>query len=76
MSIRVRGINRLSIGLQSTNNEELKALGTIHTYDQFLKTYELARNAGFENINIDLMSGLPYQTLDKFLESLQTVIRL
>ena len=41
-----------------------------------LKTYELARNAGFENINIDLMSGLPYQTLDKFLESLQTVIRL
>ena len=40
------------------------------------KTYELARNAGFENINIDLMSGLPYQTLDKFLESLQTVIRL
>ena len=70
------GINRLSIGLQSTNNEELKALGRIHTYDQFLKTYELARNAGFENINIDLMSGLPYQTLDKFLESLQTVIRL
>ena len=66
------GINRLSIGLQSTNNEELKALGRIHTYDQFLKTYELARNAGFENINIDLMSGLPYQTLDKFLESLQT----
>ena len=60
------GINRLSIGLQSTNNEELKALGRIHTYDQFLKTYELARNAGFENINIDLMSGLPYQTLDKF----------
>ena len=70
------GINRLSIGLQSTNNEELKALGRIHTYDQFLKTYELARNAGFENINIDLMSGLPYQTLDKFLDSLQTVIRL
>ncbi len=70
------GINRLSIGLQSTNNEELKALGRIHTCDQFLKTYELARNAGFENINIDLMSGLPYQTLDKFLESLQTVIRL
>lgn len=60
------GINRLSIGLQSTNNEELKALGRIHTCDQFLKTYELARNAGFENINIDLMSGLPYQTLDKF----------
>ena len=70
------GINRLSIGLQSANNDELKALGRIHTYEQFLKTYELARDAGFENINIDLMSGLPYQTLQRFLNSLQTVIRL
>lgn len=70
------GINRLSIGLQSANNLELKLLGRIHTYEQFLKTYELARDAGFENINIDLMSGLPYQTLEKFLYSLQTVVRL
>ena len=70
------GINRLSIGLQSARNEELKLLGRIHTYEQFLKTYELARAAGYDNINIDLISGLPYQKLDQFLYSLQTVIRL
>ena len=70
------GINRLSIGLQSADNEELKILGRIHTYEQFLKTYELARNGGFSNINIDLISGLPYQTLEKFLRTLQHVVRL
>lgn len=69
-------INRLSIGLQSADNEELKLLGRIHTYEQFLKTYELARNAGFSNINIDLISGIPYQNLEKFLRTLQQVIRL
>lgn len=73
---RNAGINRISIGLQSTDDTELKLLGRIHTYEQFLKTYELARDAGFENINIDLMSGLPYQTLEKFLNSLQIVVRL
>ena len=51
-------------------------LGRIHTYEQFLKTYELARNAGFTNINVDLMSGLPYQTADKFADTLQQIIRL
>lgn len=69
-------INRLSIGLQSTDNEELKILGRIHTYEQFLKSYESARVAGFDNINIDIMSGLPYQTTDKFLDTLYKVIRL
>ena len=73
---RTYGINRLSIGLQSPDDRELKILGRIHNYEQFLETYRSAREAGFDNINIDLMSGLPYQTLDKFLESLQTVIRL
>lgn len=73
---RRAGINRLSIGLQSTNNEELKLLGRIHTYEQFLKTYELARNAGYTNINIDLMSGLPHQSAESFADSLQKVIRL
>ena len=73
---RRAGINRLSIGLQSTNNTELKTLGRIHTYEQFLKTYELARNEGFTNINVDLMSGLPYQTTKKFLHSLKKVISL
>lgn len=70
------GINRLSIGLQSTDNTELKLLGRIHTFEQFLKTYELARNAGYDNINVDLISGLPHQTLEKFMHSLQHVIRL
>ncbi len=70
------GINRLSIGLQSTNNTELKTLGRIHTYEQFLKTYELARNEGFTNINVDLMSGLPHQSAESFADTLQRVIRL
>jgi oxygen-independent coproporphyrinogen-3 oxidase len=70
------GINRLSIGLQSADNEELKLLGRIHTYEQFLKTYTLARSADYHNINIDLMSGIPYQNLDKFLYTLQQVVRL
>lgn len=70
------GINRLSIGLQSTDNEELKLLGRVHTYEQFLKTYEMARVSGFQNINVDLMSGLPYQTADKFVRSLKKVISL
>ena len=73
---RRAGINRLSIGLQSANNEELKVLGRIHTYEQFLKTYELARNAGYTNINIDLMSGLPRQSAESFADTLQRVIRL
>lgn len=73
---RRAGINRLSIGLQSANNEELKVLGRIHTYEQFLKTYELARNAGYTNINVDLMSGLPHQSAESFADTLQKVIRL
>lgn len=73
---RASGINRLSVGLQSADNEELKLLGRIHTYEQFLKTYELARNAGFTNVNVDIMSGLPYQTLEKYMRTLQQVIRL
>ncbi len=56
------GINRLSFGLQSADNEELQKLGRIHTWEQFLKSYEAARTAGFTNINVDLMSALPGQT--------------
>ncbi len=70
------GINRLSIGLQSANDEELKALGRIHDYRQFLQTYEDARKAGFNNINIDLMSALPGQTLASYGETLQKVVAL
>lgn len=70
------GINRLSIGLQSTNNEILKTIGRIHNYEQFLNTYNWATEIGFNNINIDLMLGLPTQTLLDLKQSLQEVIGL
>lgn len=70
------GINRLSIGLQSTNNKELKLLGRIHTYEEFLENYHLARELGYSNINIDLMSGLPGQSVEAWEESLQKVLAL
>lgn len=70
------GINRLSIGLQSTWDDELKMLGRIHTYEEFLEGYQLAREAGFQNVNIDLMSGLPNQTMEKWEMTLQRIIDL
>lgn len=70
------GINRLSIGLQSADNEELKMLGRVHTYEQFLRNYEMARSCGFGNINIDLMDCLPGHTAHKFYQTLIQVIRL
>ena len=73
---RRSGINRLSIGLQSVHNEELKILGRIHTFEQFLKTYDMARKHGFSNINIDLMSSLPGQTPEIFCDSLYQVLKL
>lgn len=74
--IKGAGFNRLSIGLQSANNEELKLLGRIHTYEQFLDTYHNARRVGFTNINIDCMSSLPGQRLDTYLDSLHKIIDL
>lgn len=70
------GINRLSIGLQSADREELKKLGRIHTYEEFLSTYRTARQAGFRNINIDLMSGIPGQTLKSYERSLNLIAAL
>jgi putative oxygen-independent coproporphyrinogen III oxidase len=70
------GINRISFGLQSARNEELKLLGRIHTYEQFEQNYKLARELGFENINIDLMSALPGQTLDSWEATLNKIIAL
>jgi len=70
------GINRLSIGLQSTDNEILKQISRIHTYEQFLETYNLARQVGFKNINIDLMIGLPNQKNEDISKTLETVIKL
>lgn len=70
------GINRLSIGLQSTDDELLKKLGRIHNYEEFLETYRWAREAGFDNINVDIMSALPNQTLEQYEETLQKVVSL
>jgi len=70
------GINRLSIGLQSTDDGELATLGRIHDYETFLTCYEDARKAGFQNINVDLMMAIPGQHLKSFQESLRKVILL
>ncbi len=70
------GINRLSIGLQSANDRELKRLGRIHTFAQFQDTYSQAIKAGFDNINVDLMSALPEQSLADYEKTLQTVLGL
>lgn len=70
------GVNRLSIGLQSTSNKLLKEIGRIHTYEEFLTTYNLAREIGFSNINVDLMLALPNQTTSVLEESLKSVIDL
>ncbi|MDD3404386.1 MAG: radical SAM family heme chaperone HemW [Hespellia sp.] len=73
---RKAGINRLSIGLQSVNNEELKLLGRIHTMEDFLSTYRMAREEKFTNINIDLISAIPGQTTESWLHTLKTVADL
>lgn len=65
------GINRLSIGLQSANNHELRMLGRIHTYEEFVDTYVLARKSKFQNINIDLISAIPFQTIESWEDTLQ-----
>lgn len=70
------GVNRLSIGLQSAENEELKVLGRIHTWEEFLEGYQMARNVGFQNINVDLMSALPGQSGRTWRETLGKVAEL
>lgn len=73
---KVAGINRLSIGLQSTNNDLLKLIGRIHTYEEFEEVYNLAKEVGFSNINVDLMLALPTQTKEVLMDSLLKVISL
>ena len=70
------GINRLSIGLQETNNALLKEIGRIHTYEDFENTYSLARNVGFKNINVDLMLGLPNQNILDLENSINKILDL
>lgn len=73
---RKSGINRISFGLQSVNNEELKMLGRIHTFEKFLASYEYARKAGFENINVDLISAIPGQTVESWKTTLNKIVEL
>ena len=70
------GTNRLSIGLQSTNNSLLKQIGRIHKFEDFLDTYNLAKEVGFDNINVDLMIALPNQTIEDIKESLEEIVSL
>ncbi|MCD7726702.1 MAG: radical SAM family heme chaperone HemW [Clostridiales bacterium] len=70
------GINRISIGLQSADNEELARIGRIHSYESFLDTYDTARRVGFANINIDLMSALPGQSIASWRNTLERVTAL
>jgi oxygen-independent coproporphyrinogen-3 oxidase len=74
--LKQSGINRLSIGLQSFNNELLITLGRVHTVDKFMKTYVSARNIGFENVSIDLIYGTPGQTLAGWKQELKSIVGL
>lgn len=76
LEYRRAGVNRLSIGCQSTKDEELKRIGRIHDYRQFLDTYNAVREAGFENVNVDLMSALPNQSMKEWEENLRTILAL
>lgn len=69
------GVNRLSIGLQSADDEELRRIGRLHDFQTFCNAYEMARQAGFRNINIDLMASLPGQTFDSYRQTLERVLR-
>ncbi len=70
------GINRLSIGLQSSKDELLKQIGRIHSYQDFLQTYNLAREIGFDNINVDLMIGLPNQNIQDIKKTLEEICKI
>lgn len=69
-------VNRISMGLQSTKNSILKEIGRIHNYEEFKNNYYLARDIGFDNINVDLMFGLPNQTFEDWKESLEEIAKL
>ena len=70
------GVNRVSLGLQSASEQELRLLGRIHTYDDFLRSYGLLREGGIRNINVDLMSALPGQTIASYEKTLHQVLSL
>ncbi|WP_313581547.1 radical SAM family heme chaperone HemW [Lacrimispora sp.] len=73
---REAGVKRISMGLQSADDKELRYLGRIHTYDEFLKSYQRVRMAGFDNVNVDLISAIPGQTLESWKNTLKKVTML
>ena len=75
-SYKNMGINRISMGLQSTDNKTLKKIGRIHTYEAFLENYQSARNYGFNNISVDIMSALPEQTVEQYKQTIEIVAEL
>lgn len=70
------GVNRISIGAQSACNNELKALSRIHTYEEFEESFDIVRKAGFDNINVDIMYGIPEQTYESFCTTLEKIVAL
>jgi oxygen-independent coproporphyrinogen-3 oxidase len=74
--MRQLGVNRISLGIQSAHDDELTAMGRRHTTDEAFRTYDAARQAGLDNVSVDLVAGYPGQTLGSFMESLRTVVNL
>lgn len=75
-TLRKLGFGRLSMGLQSFHDEELKQLGRVHTVGRFLQVYQVARQCGFTNINVDLIAGLPGQRVSYFMDSVERLLQL
>lgn len=73
---QLAGINRISIGLQTTSNKLLKQIGRIHNHQEFQEAYQVVKKVGFENINVDLMIGLPNQTIEDIKNSLEEIQKL
>ena len=76
VAYREAGINRVSMGLQSADDTELRYLGRIHTYDEFLKSFQRVRMAGFTNVNVDLISAIPGQTPESWRNTLKKTAML
>ena len=74
--LKSTGVNRLSIGLQSADDSLLRTIGRVHTYEDFLSAFHLARSSGFDNINVDVMHGLPGQSSETYLDTLEKVCEL
>ena len=76
VAMKKGGVNRISFGLQSTKDSLLKEVGRIHSYNEFLENFNLAREVGFDNINVDIMYGLPNQTVEDWKDTLETICKI